>query len=161
MLNVRGTAEFSATDISAFYVKVCGNIIRAISTIVCSVSLPPPDRLLPSNWDLRFFPSKCIVVSYASEHSYIDISYNEASLSKIKQRSRRILAVALFVRMCKQWNYPFPARIYPDDIQPVADLPASKYSRFSTDMCGSACTKSTNSGTIFILVWLAHMKIQS
>jgi hypothetical protein len=56
------------------------------------------------------------------------ISYNEASLSKIKQRSRRILAVALFVRMCKQWNYPFPARIYPDDIRPVANLPAGKHS---------------------------------
>jgi len=30
--------------------------------------------------------------------------------------------------MCKQWNYPFPARIYPDDIRPVANLPAGKHS---------------------------------
>lgn len=86
--------------------------------------------IIPFNRDLRAFSSVRIVVSYATEHSYNSISYNEASLSKIKQRSRRILAVALFVRMCKQWNYPFPARIYPDDIQPVADLPAGKYSRF-------------------------------
>ncbi|KAK1129372.1 hypothetical protein K0M31_019106 [Melipona bicolor] len=59
-----------------------------------------------------------------------DIRYNRASLSKIKQREppgRRILAAALFVRTCKQWNYPFPVRIYPDDSQPVADLPPGKH----------------------------------
>lgn len=59
-----------------------------------------------------------------------DVRYNGASLSKIKQRERpgrRILAAALFVRTCKQWNYPFPVRIYPDDSQPVADLPPGKH----------------------------------
>lgn len=67
--------------------------------------------------------------SICIRNSCTDISHNEASLSKIKQRSRCILAVALFVRMCKQWNYPFPARIYPDDIQPLAGLLADKHSR--------------------------------
>lgn len=43
---------------------------------------------------------------------------------------RRILAAALFVRTCKQWNYPFPVRIYPDDSWPVADLPAGKHVRW-------------------------------
>ncbi|KOX79565.1 hypothetical protein WN51_02831 [Melipona quadrifasciata] len=65
-----------------------------------------------------------------------DIRYNRASLSKIKQREppgRRILAAALFVRTCKQWNYPFPVRIYPDDSQPVADLPPGKHQERETN----------------------------
>lgn len=76
-----------------------------------------------------FFPRNAPLF-HMHRNTRAGISYNEASLSKIKQRPRRILAVALFVRMCKQWNYPFPARIYPDDIQPVADLPTGKHSRF-------------------------------
>lgn len=88
------------------------------------------------------FPWKCSLDSLAwsienSRHDGIhctDIRYNEASLSKIKQREplgRRILAAALFVRTCKQWNYPFPVRIYPDDSQPVADLPPGKHVRLT------------------------------
>lgn len=79
----------------------------------------------------RFFP----MWIEGSRHGWsgvhhADIRYNGASLSKIKQREppgRRILAAALFVRTCKQWNYPFPVRIYPDDSQPVADLPPGKH----------------------------------
>lgn len=122
-------------------IKARENIISVLSIIgVADSSFPLSIRGKPH----FFFSSERTVVSYASKHPYTGISYNEASLSKIKQRSLRILAVALFVRICKQWNYPFPARIYPDDIQPVANLPAGKHSRFYTVMYGSTCIKSTN-----------------
>lgn len=125
MLNLRAREKLPASNIGV-YVKVCKKY-----HLFDFNNLSLSESTVPSNRQIRvFFPQNASLFHMHSEHSYNSISYNEASLSKIKQRSRRILAVALFVRICKQWNYPFPARIHPDDIQPVANLPAGKHSRF-------------------------------
>lgn len=153
--NVEFACEGEISGASNIGVKVCENI----SFVRFQQSLLPIDRGRERERFAFFFlktHSCFICIGTLVQHS---ISYNEASLSKIKQWSRRILAVALFVRMCKQWNYPFPARIYPDDIQPVANLPAGKHSRFYGHVRIHTCIKSTNSKRFsFFFLYPFHTK---